>query len=111
MDGARFLACDWGTTNLRAWVIGEEGGVVRSRDFPLGVAKLAPGEAARRFRDEVRPGLVAEHLPTILCGMIGSTLGWAVADYLPTPAGLADLDAGADLRAPVDRSHLARTAR
>ena len=58
-----FLACDWGTTNLRAWVVGEDGKVARSRDFPLGISKLAPGEAARRFRDEVRPGLVAEDLP------------------------------------------------
>jgi len=89
-----FLACDWGTTNLRAWVVGVDGTVIRSRDFPLGVAKLAPGEAAKRFRDEVRPGLVAEDLPAILCGMIGSTLGWAVADYLPCPVGLADLDEG-----------------
>jgi 2-dehydro-3-deoxygalactonokinase len=89
-----FLACDWGTTNLRAWVIGEDGKVIRSRDFPLGVSKLAPGEAARRFRDEVRPGLVAEHIPAILCGMIGSTLGWAVADYLPCPVGLDALRAG-----------------
>jgi len=86
-----FLACDWGTTNLRAWVVDDAGQVIRSRDFPLGVAKLAPGEAARRFRDEVRPGLVAEKLPAILCGMIGSTLGWAVADYLPCPASLDDL--------------------
>lgn len=91
--GSAFLACDWGTTNLRAWVIGEDGGVIRSRDFPLGVAKLAPGEAARRFREEVRPGLVAEHLPAILSGMIGSTLGWAVADYLPCPAGRDELKA------------------
>ncbi len=89
-----FLACDWGTTNLRAWVLDGDGRIVRSRDFPLGVAKLAPGEAARRFREEVRPGLVAETLPAILCGMIGSTLGWAVADYLPCPVGLSDLDEG-----------------
>ena len=47
-----------------------DGQVIRSRDFPLGVSKLAPGEAARRFREEVRPGLVAENLPAVLCGMI-----------------------------------------
>lgn len=91
MADAAFLACDWGTTNLRAWVIAEDGRVLRSRDFPLGVSRLAPGEAARRFRQEVRPGLVAEHLPAILCGMIGSTLGWAQADYVPCPAGPCDL--------------------
>lgn len=88
-----YLACDWGTTSLRAWVLNVSGAVVRSRDFPLGVGKLAPGEAAKRFRDEVRPGLVAEHLPAVLSGMIGSTLGWAVADYLDCPAGLSDLAA------------------
>jgi len=86
-----FLACDWGTTNLRAWVVDEADRVVRHREFELGVSKLAPGEAAKRFRDEVRPGLVAEGLPAILCGMIGSTLGWATADYLPCPAALDDL--------------------
>lgn len=96
-----YLACDWGTTSLRAWVLDRSGAVVRSRDFPLGVGKLAPGEAARRFRDEVRPGLVAEHLPAILSGMIGSTLGWAVADYLDCPAGLDDL-AGALLQVDED---------
>lgn len=88
-----YLACDWGTTSLRAWVLDASGSVVRSRDFPLGVGKLAPGEAAKRFRDEVRPGLVAEHLPCVLSGMIGSTLGWAVAGYLDCPAGIEDLAA------------------
>jgi 2-dehydro-3-deoxygalactonokinase len=86
-----FLACDWGTTNLRAWLMADDGRVLQSRDFPLGVSTLSPGEAARRFREEVRPGLVAEGLPAVLCGMIGSTLGWAVAEYLPCPASLSDL--------------------
>jgi 2-dehydro-3-deoxygalactonokinase len=86
-----FLACDWGTTHLRAWVAGEDGRAIRSRDFPLGVSKLAAGEAAKRFHDEVRPALQAEDLPAILCGMIGSNLGWAVADYLPCPANGDDL--------------------
>ena len=36
-----FLACDWGTTNLRAWVVGDDGEVVASRDFPLGVGHAA----------------------------------------------------------------------
>ncbi|HEX4098172.1 MAG TPA: 2-dehydro-3-deoxygalactonokinase, partial [Caulobacteraceae bacterium] len=64
------LACDWGTTNLRAWTLDGRGGVVAQRDFPLGVSKLAPGEAARRFETEVRPALSAQRLPAILCGMV-----------------------------------------
>lgn len=87
---AAFLACDWGTTNLRAWVV-KDGEVLDSRDFELGVSKLAPGEAEARFEGEVRLALNAQGLPAILCGMIGSNLGWKAVDYLPCPADLEDL--------------------
>jgi len=91
MGKAALLACDWGTTNLRAWTLDAEGRVIGDRDFELGVSKLAPGEAARRFETEVRPQLDAVGLPAILCGMIGSTLGWTVAPYADCPADMADL--------------------
>src|SRR5262245_45962702 len=87
------LACDWGTTNLRAWTLDADGRVIASRDFQLGVAGLQPGEAARRFEDEVRPALQAQALPAVLCGMIGSNLGWAVAPYVDCPADLEALAA------------------
>ncbi|MET0274477.1 MAG: 2-dehydro-3-deoxygalactonokinase [Phenylobacterium sp.] len=85
------LACDWGTTNLRAWTLSGAGEVVAHRDFDLGVSKLKPGEAAARFQAEVRPTLAAEDLPAILCGMVGSNLGWTVAPYADCPVGLQDL--------------------
>ncbi|MCR5876124.1 2-dehydro-3-deoxygalactonokinase [Phenylobacterium sp. J426] len=89
---AAVLACDWGTTNLRAWTLDAAGKVVGDRDFPgLGVSKLDPGEAEARFRDEVRPALAADGLPAILCGMVGSNLGWTLAPYADAPAGLDDL--------------------
>jgi 2-dehydro-3-deoxygalactonokinase len=87
-----FLACDWGTTNLRAWVLEADGRVLAEREFPaFGVSRLLPGEAAQRFRHEVRSGLQAEQLPAVLCGMIGSTLGWVVAPYVDTPVDLKAL--------------------
>lgn len=88
---ASLLACDWGTTNLRAWTLDDAGGIVAHAEFPLGVGRLQPGEAAARFHDEVRPALEAEDLPALLCGMIGSTLGWAVVPYRRCPADLDDL--------------------
>jgi 2-dehydro-3-deoxygalactonokinase len=92
MAKAAVLACDWGTTNLRAWTLDETGAVVEERDFPgLGVSKLQQGEAAQRFAEEVRPAFGAEGLPAILCGMVGSNLGWVVAPYAECPASLADL--------------------
>jgi 2-dehydro-3-deoxygalactonokinase len=92
-EGGRpaLLACDWGTTNLRAWTLDEGGRIVAHKEFPLGVSKLRPGEAAARFQDEVQPGLGAVGLPAILCGMVGSNLGWTTAPYADCPAGLADL--------------------
>jgi 2-dehydro-3-deoxygalactonokinase len=84
-----FLALDWGTTNLRAWVVGEDGRATSHRQFDLGVSKLAPGEAAQRFRDTVRPGMKAEALATYMCGMIGSNLGWELVPYLDCPADMA----------------------
>ena len=88
---AALLACDWGTTNLRAWTLDEGGAVLAHRDFDLGVSKLKPGEAAARFQDEVQPALSAVGLPAILCGMVGSNLGWTSAPYAEAPAGLPDL--------------------
>ncbi|MET0294958.1 MAG: 2-dehydro-3-deoxygalactonokinase [Phenylobacterium sp.] len=88
---AALLACDWGTTNLRAWTLDEAGEVLLERDFPLGVSRLAAGEAQRRFESEVRPAMRAEGLPAVLCGMVGSNLGWTVVPYLDCPARASDL--------------------
>jgi len=85
------LACDWGTTNLRAWTLDDAGVVVAHREFPLGVSRLAPGEAARRFQDEVWLAMGAQGLPAILCGMVGSNLGWRAVAYADCPAGLDGL--------------------
>ena len=89
-----FLACDWGGTNLRAWRVGEGGEVLERRDFPFGISRLQPGEAAERFRGDVRPALGAEDLPAILCGMVGSNLGWRAVPYLDSPLLLGDLGRG-----------------
>ena len=91
MTAPALLLCDWGTTNLRAWTLDAAGAVVTQKDLPLGVSRLAPGEAAKRFEDEVRPAFDAQGLPTLMCGMIGSNLGWALAAYADCPAGFAEL--------------------
>jgi 2-dehydro-3-deoxygalactonokinase len=91
MADPAFIACDWGTTNLRAWLVGGDGEVLAEREFALGVSRLGPGEAEERFASEVRASLNGEGLPAILCGMVGSNLGWRAVDYLPCPASLEDL--------------------
>lgn len=91
-----FLAGDWGTTNLRCWVVGPDGAVGPTRDFPLGIAVVGH-DAPRRFNDEVRPAMGAADLPALLCGMVGAELGWGGAGYQPCPAGIEAM-AGALVR-------------
>ena len=101
MTRAAFLAGDWGGTHLRAWVLDEHGAVLRRADFPLGVNALDPGEAEARFRSVVRPAMQAEALPAILCGAIGSNVGWFTTPYVDCPAGFEAV-AAAVVRVPVD---------
>jgi 2-dehydro-3-deoxygalactonokinase len=94
MPTPQFLAVDWGTSNLRAWVVDDAGAVIAARDFPLGVSRLPRGEAGRCFVETVRPALGADALPAILCGMVGSNIGWEEVGYFDCPAGLEALSGG-----------------
>ena len=87
------LAVDWGTTNVRAWVVGPDGSVFKHQNFAVGIGGLAPGEAEQRFRHDIVPAMAAQTLPALLCGMIGSNLGWTAVRYLDCPVGLAALGA------------------
>ena len=93
MTDAALLAVDWGTTNLRAWTVDAGGAPLAHREFPLGVSRLRPGEAAAKFREVVRPALEARDLPALVCGMAGSNLGWIEVPYMDCPADAAALAA------------------
>lgn len=87
---AAFLLGDWGGTHLRAWVLDEAGAVLRRADFDFGVNQMQPGEAPGRF-NEVRAKLGAETLSALLCGAIGSNVGWATAPYVDCPADVHEV--------------------
>ncbi len=89
-----FLALDWGTTNLRAWRVGGDGRPTAHKEFALGVSRLAPNEAAVRFREEVRPALGGEGLPALITGMAGSNIGWMEVPYADCPADAEALARG-----------------
>jgi 2-dehydro-3-deoxygalactonokinase len=95
---AAFLLGDWGGTHLRAWVLDGDGAVLRRADFDCGVNQMQPGEAPKHF-DEVRGKLQAEKLPALLCGAIGSNVGWVTAPYVDCPADVHE-SARALTRAP-----------
>lgn len=95
MNAHDLIAVDWGTTNRRAHAI-VGGAVVASDVDARGVTAVPAGGFAAevaairaRFADRLPPDA-----PMLLAGMVGSTIGWQVAPYVPAPAGLAALAEG-----------------
>ena len=102
---AHWIAVDWGTSNLRAWSMGEEG-ILAHGESDKGMGKLKPQEFEAALLDLVTPWLWDKTL-VLACGMVGARQGWSEAQYravpcAPTdPAGLtrvATLDPRLDVR-------------
>ena len=88
------LALDWGTSTLRACLLGAGGAVVERRTEPWGVMHLPDGGFAAAF-ERTTGGWRARWpaLPVIAAGMVGSSQGWVQVPYRPCPVGVDDLAA------------------
>ncbi|ENY5350598.1 2-dehydro-3-deoxygalactonokinase [Klebsiella aerogenes] len=86
---ARYIAIDWGSTNLRAWLYqGEE--CLESRQSEAGVTRLngrSPAAVLAEITQNWRDGAT----PVVMAGMVGSNVGWKIAPYLPLPAAFSDI--------------------
>nr|WP_318383660.1 2-dehydro-3-deoxygalactonokinase [uncultured Enterobacter sp.] len=86
---SRYIAIDWGSTNLRAWHYqGDE--CLESRQSEAGVTRLN-GRSFEAVLAEVTQGWDRESTPTVMAGMVGSTAGWLNVPYLPCPARFDDI--------------------
>jgi 2-dehydro-3-deoxygalactonokinase len=85
MSSGRFVAGDWGTSNLRLFLCDEGGAVLDSASGP-GAAD-SQGQFAGIFDSLLAKWAApSQQLPAVLCGMVGSTIGWTLAPYLACPA-------------------------
>jgi 2-dehydro-3-deoxygalactonokinase len=88
----RLVALDWGSTRLRAWLLGEHGAILAERQDASGASTLSGGPAAF---EQALAGLAADWLdltlPVLACGMVGSAHGWREVPYVACPARLDDL--------------------
>ncbi|MCV6604038.1 MAG: 2-dehydro-3-deoxygalactonokinase [Porticoccaceae bacterium] len=87
-----YIAGDWGTSNLRLFLVDKSTGACLAKTQGPGVAQL----------DKVQiPALLNELTgkwqqqysvsDMLLCGMVGSTIGWQDAGYADCPLALSDL--------------------
>ena len=86
MSTPAFIAGDWGTTHARLWLCTADGGILEARNAP-GVSQLdGPDTVAAAFGEAVEGWSL--DLPAVLCGMVGSTIGWVDAGYQDCPCPL-----------------------
>lgn len=106
MSQPRLIALDWGTSNLRASLLGDDGRVLDTRAAPGGVMAVAERRFEAALMALAGDWITGHRCPLIASGMIGSRQGWREAPYAPCPAGLdqvasqlcqVPLDAGATL--------------
>jgi 2-dehydro-3-deoxygalactonokinase len=89
---ALLIALDWGTSALRAYLMGVNGAVLESRTEPWGIMQLPAGGFAAAFDGVTSEWRVrAPQAPVVASGMVGSAQGWSEAPYCPTPAGASEL--------------------
>lgn len=89
---AVLVALDWGTTSLRAYLLGADGAVLDSHASPAGIMKLPAGGFDQAFDETCGAWLKHDPaLPVIAAGMVGSAQGWMEAPYIETPADASAL--------------------
>ncbi|WP_449560353.1 2-dehydro-3-deoxygalactonokinase [Mycolicibacterium mageritense] len=101
---ARLVALDWGTSALRAWLLGDDGQILDARECDGGLLRVE--DYAATFSDVCSDWLGAHpDVPAIACGMVGSSQGWREAGYLTVPTDLT-IAASALTPVPHDRGIL-----
>lgn len=82
MSGVAWIAVDWGTSHVRAWLMRGDGAVLDRRSSAQGMGTLEHDGFEAALRALVGDALPA---PVLACGMVGSRQGWAEAPYAAVP--------------------------
>lgn len=80
------LAVDWGTSSFRLMHLDTQGNVLAQVATNFGVSTLNKSQLEPYLRDQIvamDENLLS--LPIVLCGMVGSTIGWQEAGYTSCP--------------------------
>lgn len=89
------IIADWGTSNLRLWALDSTSNILEKRQYPKGMARLAPDEfepVLEQLLSEFETGIDA---PVLICGMAGAAQGWQDAGYVDLADGVETIAAKA----------------
>jgi 2-dehydro-3-deoxygalactonokinase len=87
----RLVGVDWGTSRLRAALIGEGGVILAEHSADAGILTVADGAFAPVLRRALAALGDPSRLPVVLSGMITSRQGWHELPYAACPADAAAL--------------------
>ena len=97
-EAPQMIGLDWGTSSLRAFLIGNGGQILAERNGPDGIMAVGSDSTdPRRDFSRIAQSTIGDwltdfgQLPVLASGMIGSTQGIAEAGYLDLPTDLGDL--------------------
>lgn len=80
------VAVDWGTSNLRAWLLDSDGDILRTFESDKGMGSLTPAEFEPTLLGLIGDDLPADRVtPVMCCGMVGARQGWQDAGYETVP--------------------------
>jgi 2-dehydro-3-deoxygalactonokinase len=97
-EAPQMIGLDWGTSSLRAFLIGSSGEILAERNGPDGIMAVGPDSADPRGDfSRIAHAAIGDWfadfgvLPVLASGMIGSAQGIAEAGYLDLPTDLTTL--------------------
>jgi 2-dehydro-3-deoxygalactonokinase len=85
---ASWIAVDWGTSNLRAWAMGEAG-IIAHAASDKGMGQLNPEQFEAALLEVIAPWL-GPRTTVLACGMVGARQGWVEARYRAVPCPPTD---------------------
>lgn len=86
IDGLKWIAVDWGSSNLRVWAMGAGGVVLERARSDQGAALLTDDMFEPALLALIGPWLPAQgQVPVLACGMVGARQGWLEAPYIAVP--------------------------
>jgi 2-dehydro-3-deoxygalactonokinase len=94
----RWIAADWGTSNLRLCAVSADGSLLAEASSADGMGSLAPDQFEPALLKLAEPWLGPGVTPVLAAGMVGARQGWIEAPYRATPC--APLAPGQLTRAP-----------